>query len=393
MAGYFSAIFKKEKEEIDQIGGEDDEKDKSVSEEAPAKTEELPTQEAPPAPPPAPPPPAAPPEAAPPAVPASATPAAQAAPPRAAGTPVPAAQAAPPRAVGTPVPAAQAAPPRAVGTPVPAETSKGKTPITIEEIKAFQKANGLTADGQAGPVTIDLMRKQGLYPTESGVKGLILAELNKAGIVSPAAIANIFATVQEESGFRSRSEEISEDRANKQYQNNPFLGNKEPGDGFKFRGRGLIQHTGRDQYQVLAKATGLDLINNPDLLNDPAIAAKTIPWFFLKFKSFIIKNIKDLDSIDNVNKAVAFHTVENKQGEKYQKRVQLAQHYLKDPSISSSGTQLAATGEMGQVTSGTTLASAGQTQYDKDKNSKTNVVIVPKANNKTNNIEESRKAA
>jgi hypothetical protein len=43
--------------------------------------------------------------------------------------------------------------------------------------------------------------------------------------------------------------------------------------------------------------------------------------------------------------------------------------------------------------SGNVLASAGPTQYDKDKNTKTNVVIVPKANNKTNNIEESRKAA
>ena len=50
------------------------------------------------------------------------------------------------------------------------------------------------------------------------------------------------------------------------------------------------------------------------------------------------------------------------------------------------------TGEMGQVTSGTSLANAGQTQYDKNKNTKTNVIIVPKANNKTNNIEDKKAA-
>jgi hypothetical protein len=55
-------------------------------------------------------------------------------------------------------------------------------------------------------------------------------------------------------------------------------------------------------------------------------------------------------------------------------------------------TTLAATGEMGQVTSGTTLASAGQTQYDKDKTTKTNIVIASKANNKTNNIEDKKAA-
>ena len=249
---------------------------------------------------------------------------------------------APPGPQGTrPGPAGtQPAPPGPQGTrpgpagtqPAPAGSAEiqqtGKVPVTTEEIKKFQEANGLKPDGVAGPMTIELMRKKGVYPSESGVKGLIIQELNKAGITSPAAIANIFATVKAESGFRSRSEEISEERANKNYGNNPGLGNKLPGDGYKFRGRGLIQHTGRAQYEVLSRASGLDLINNPDQLNDPAIAAKTIPWFFLKYKSFIIKSINDLDDIHKVNKAVAFHGVGNTQGEEYQRRVQSAQQYL-----------------------------------------------------------------
>ena len=230
-------------------------------------------------------------------------------------------------------PGPQGTRPGPAGTqPAPAGSAEiqqtGKVPVTTEEIKKFQEANGLKPDGVAGPMTIELMRKKGVYPSESGVKGLIIQELNKAGITSPAAIANIFATVKAESGFRSRSEEISEERANKNYGNNPGLGNKLPGDGYKFRGRGLIQHTGRAQYEVLSRASGLDLINNPDQLNDPAIAAKTIPWFFLKYKSFIIKSINDLDDIHKVNKAVAFHGVGNTQGEEYQRRVQSAQQYL-----------------------------------------------------------------
>jgi putative chitinase len=41
-------------------------------------------------------------------------------------------------------------------------------------------------------------------------------------------------------------------------------------DGWNFRGRGASQTTGREGYARLAKATGLDLVNHPDLVNDPA---------------------------------------------------------------------------------------------------------------------------
>lgn len=43
-------------------------------------------------------------------------------------------------------------------------------------------------------------------------------------------------------------------------------------DGYDFRGRGLIQTTGRDGYAKLAKITGLDLLHHPDMVNDPAHA-------------------------------------------------------------------------------------------------------------------------
>lgn len=52
------------------------------------------------------------------------------------------------------------------------------------------------------------------------------------------------------------------------------LGNTEPGDGWKFHGRGFVQLTGHYNYERYGKALGLDLVNHPDLAADPANAAK-----------------------------------------------------------------------------------------------------------------------
>jgi putative chitinase len=77
-----------------------------------------------------------------------------------------------------------------------------------------------------------------------------------------------------------------------QYANNPEkiankvyagrLGNVEDGDGWKFHGRGVIQLTGRDNYDRCGKALGVDLINQPQLLVDPHYAALSAGWFWNK---------------------------------------------------------------------------------------------------------------
>jgi predicted chitinase len=57
------------------------------------------------------------------------------------------------------------------------------------------------------------------------------------------------------------------------------LGNTQPGDGAAFIGRGYIQLTGRGNYAKYAKLSGYDIVNNPQLMNDPKVAAEVCVWY------------------------------------------------------------------------------------------------------------------
>ena len=65
------------------------------------------------------------------------------------------------------------------------------------------------------------------------------------------------------------------------------LGNKEPGDGWLYRGRGYIQLTGRSNYAAASQAIFNDsrLVDNPDLVNDPQVASQVAAWFIQRDKS------------------------------------------------------------------------------------------------------------
>lgn len=80
-----------------------------------------------------------------------------------------------------------------------------------------------------------------------------------------------------------------------------LLGNTKPGDGFKYRGRGYIHLTGKDNYAKAAKATGHDLVKNPDLAADPYVAADIAVWFW---KQRVRPNVKDWSDTKAVTRRI-----------------------------------------------------------------------------------------
>ena len=98
----------------------------------------------------------------------------------------------------------------------------------------------------------------------------LLAAMNRAGIVDPTERAMFLAQMAHESGNFRYDEEIASGQA---YEGRSDLGNTQPGDGVRYKGRGYIQLTGRANYRDYGNRLGVDLENNPDLAKDPNIAA------------------------------------------------------------------------------------------------------------------------
>lgn len=90
-------------------------------------------------------------------------------------------------------------------------------------------------------------------------------------------IAAFIAQVGHESGQLTYSEEIASGKA---YEGRKDLGNIQKGDGIRFKGRGLIQITGRFNYEKLSKDLNEDFINNPKLLSTPKYAVASACWFW-----------------------------------------------------------------------------------------------------------------
>jgi len=57
-------------------------------------------------------------------------------------------------------------------------------------------------------------------------------------------------------------------------------GDESTGDGYRYRGRGLIQLTGKDNYSACGDALGMDLISEPDLVSDNPVAVLSAGWFW-----------------------------------------------------------------------------------------------------------------
>jgi putative chitinase len=101
--------------------------------------------------------------------------------------------------------------------------------------------------------------------------------MQKAGINTPAREAAFLAQLGHESGSFKYMQELASGKA---YEGRKDLGNTQPGDGVKYKGRGPIQITGRANYAAAGKALGIDLINNPGLAATPQVGFQVAAWYW-----------------------------------------------------------------------------------------------------------------
>lgn len=103
------------------------------------------------------------------------------------------------------------------------------------------------------------------------------------GITSGLRIAAFLATIAEESGELRYTRELwGPTPQQEKYEGRADLGNVEPGDGKFFRGRGLIQITGRNNYTEASKGIGIDYVADPTQMQTPREATRTACWWWNK---------------------------------------------------------------------------------------------------------------
>jgi putative chitinase len=126
----------------------------------------------------------------------------------------------------------------------------------------------------------------------SGIKGTELAQF-------------LAQCAHESANFASMEERGTPAYFTKKYEKNPrkakILGNKVKGDGERYKGRGYIQLTGRDNYTRAGAALGLPLAQQPELAARPDVAAKVAVWYW---KNRVAPKIKDFSNTAAVTKKI-----------------------------------------------------------------------------------------
>lgn len=153
------------------------------------------------------------------------------------------------------------------------------------------------------------------------------ALLKKNKVDTPLRLAHFFAQIEHESGLKAVSENLNysmnglrktfgkyfktmaeasyfagnpEKIANKVYANRMGNGDERSGDGWKYRGRGFIQITGKSLYEKLSKEVKVDYVNEPDLLLTEADAMISALWYWTNIKGNELADKNQLDSISDL---------------------------------------------------------------------------------------------
>lgn len=129
---------------------------------------------------------------------------------------------------------------------------------------------------------LTVQQLQAIMPYSGHKKSLFIDPLNAAMQefeinTSPLRMAAFLAQVGHESGQLRYVQELASGAA---YEGRKDLGNTSPGDGVKYKGRGLIQLTGKANYIAMALALDIDCILNPAVLEEPINACRSAGWFW-----------------------------------------------------------------------------------------------------------------
>lgn len=126
------------------------------------------------------------------------------------------------------------------------------------------------------------------WPNRFAVLGPDKKPIRENGKLVPTAVANSIA---------GKPELI----ANLVYSSRMGNGPAESGEGWKYRGRGLKQLTGKDNYARCGHDLGVDLVSNPDLLLEPIYAARSAGWFW---KANSLSTFADQGDIKGMTKKI-----------------------------------------------------------------------------------------
>jgi putative chitinase len=122
--------------------------------------------------------------------------------------------------------------------------------------------------------------------------------MQEHGITTSKRQAAFLAQIAHESGELRYVRELASGDA---YEGRLDLGNTQTGDGQRFKGRGLLQVTGRANYQSVGEALGLDLIAYPGLLEMPANACRSAGLFWARHG---LNELADADKFGAITKRI-----------------------------------------------------------------------------------------
>lgn len=111
-------------------------------------------------------------------------------------------------------------------------------------------------------------------------------------------MAHFLAQIAHESGELLYKKELA---SGMKYEGRKDLGNTQKGDGPRYKGRGLIQVTGRYNYGLISKDLDVDFVNKPELLEEDEWAVASAFWYWNRNK---LNNYADRDDVVTVTKRI-----------------------------------------------------------------------------------------